>query len=83
MADSGAWQRVNTQVPIRSPRYAVFDLAEGKLYKFRVLAANIYGTSEPSQPTGAIQTLELRGLSPFLLYCYTAEQIFYKLRNRK
>lgn len=62
MADSGAWQRVNTKVPIRSPRYAVFDLAEGKQYKFRVLSANIYGTSEPSQPTGTIETLQLKGL---------------------
>ncbi|KAM7406246.1 hypothetical protein PAMP_000634 [Pampus punctatissimus] len=62
MADSDAWQRVNTQVPIRSPRYAAFDLAEGKVYKFRVLSANIYGTSEPSQPTGPIQTNELKGV---------------------
>uniref|UniRef100_A0AAX7UIJ2 Myomesin 2a n=1 Tax=Astatotilapia calliptera TaxID=8154 RepID=A0AAX7UIJ2_ASTCA len=62
MADSGAWQRVNTQVPIRSPRYAVFDLAEGKQYKFRVLSANIYGTSAPSEPTGPIQTQELKGV---------------------
>ncbi|KAF0043302.1 hypothetical protein F2P81_004639 [Scophthalmus maximus] len=62
LADSGAWQRVNTQVPIRSPRYAVFDLAEGKEYKFRVLSANIYGTSEPSEPTGPIETQELKGV---------------------
>lgn len=63
MADSDAWQRVNTQVPIRSPRYAVFDLAEGKLYKFRVLSANMYGNSEPSEPTGPIETQELKGLT--------------------
>ncbi|KAF3686335.1 Myomesin-2 165 kDa connectin-associated protein [Channa argus] len=62
LADTGAWQRVNTQVPIRSPRYAVFDLAEGKQYKFRVLSANIYGTSEPSEPTGPIVTLQLKGV---------------------
>uniref|UniRef100_A0A665UZI3 Myomesin-2-like n=1 Tax=Echeneis naucrates TaxID=173247 RepID=A0A665UZI3_ECHNA len=62
MADSNAWQRVNTQVPIRSPRYAVFDLAEGKQYKFRVLSANMYGTSEPSEPTGPIETQELKGV---------------------
>lgn len=60
--DGGAWQRVNTQVPIRSPRYAVFDLAEGKQYQFRVVSANIYGNSEPSEPTGPIQTQELKGL---------------------
>uniref|UniRef100_A0A8C9ZA00 Myomesin 2 n=1 Tax=Sander lucioperca TaxID=283035 RepID=A0A8C9ZA00_SANLU len=62
MADSGAWQRVNTQIPIRSPRYAVFDLAEGKQYKFRVLSANMYGVSEPSEPTGPIETQELKGV---------------------
>lgn len=62
MAESGAWQRVNTQVPIRSPRYAVFDLAEGKDYRFRVLSANIDGTSEPSQPSDLIQTLQLKGV---------------------
>lgn len=59
--DGGAWQRVNTLVPIRSPRYAVFDLAEGKQYQFRVLSANIYGNSEPSEPTGPIETQELKG----------------------
>ncbi|KAM3877509.1 myomesin-2 [Diretmus argenteus] len=62
VAGSDAWQRVNTQVPIRSPRYAVFDLAEGKQYQFRVLSANMYGTSEPSEPTGPIQTQELKGV---------------------
>ncbi|TKS70024.1 Myomesin-2 165 kDa connectin-associated protein 165 kDa titin-associated protein M-protein [Collichthys lucidus] len=62
LVDSGAWQRVNTQVPIRSPRYAVFDLTEGKLYKFRVLSANIYGNSEPSEPTSSIETLKLKGV---------------------
>ncbi|XP_054892557.1 myomesin-2 [Poeciliopsis prolifica] len=62
MANTEAWQRVNTKVPIRSPRYAVFDLAEGKEYKFRVLSANIYGTSEPSKPTSLIETLQLKGV---------------------
>nr|XP_033495446.1 myomesin-2 isoform X1 [Epinephelus lanceolatus] len=62
MAEGGAWQRVNTQVPIRSPRYAVFDLAEGKQYQFRVLSANIYGNSEPSEPSALIETLQLKGV---------------------
>ncbi|XP_056134518.1 M-protein, striated muscle [Lampris incognitus] len=62
MVDSGSWQRVNTQVPVRSPRYAVFDLAEGKQYLFRVLSANMYGTSEPSEPTEQIYTQELKGV---------------------
>uniref|UniRef100_A0A8C7SV18 Myomesin 2 n=1 Tax=Oncorhynchus mykiss TaxID=8022 RepID=A0A8C7SV18_ONCMY len=62
LAESGAWQRVNTQVPVRSPRYAVFDLSEGKQYLFRVLAANMYGSSEASEPTEPIQTQELHGV---------------------
>ena len=65
MAGSNAWQRINTQVPIRSPRYAAFDLAEGKQYQFRVLSANIYGVSEPSEPTGWIETPQLKGLFLF------------------
>ena len=66
--ESGTWQRVNTQVPIRSPRYAVFDLAEGKQYQFRVLSANIYGTSEPSDHLGPIETHELKGLLPSIFF---------------
>uniref|UniRef100_A0A8B9JN22 Myomesin 2 n=1 Tax=Astyanax mexicanus TaxID=7994 RepID=A0A8B9JN22_ASTMX len=59
---SGSWQRVNTKVLVRSPRYGVFDLNEGKEYLFRVLSANMYGTSEPSEPTKPIKTQELRGV---------------------
>ncbi|KAL7890383.1 hypothetical protein AOLI_G00026410 [Acnodon oligacanthus] len=62
LVGSGSWQRVNTQVPVRSPRYGVFDLAEGKEYLFRVLSANMYGTSDPSEPTKPIKTQELRGV---------------------
>uniref|UniRef100_A0A8C6KQ71 Myomesin 2 n=1 Tax=Nothobranchius furzeri TaxID=105023 RepID=A0A8C6KQ71_NOTFU len=62
MANTEAWQRVNTKVPIRSTRYAVFDLAEGKEYKFRVLSANMYGASAPSQPSGLVETLQLKGV---------------------
>uniref|UniRef100_A0A8C2DDN2 Myomesin 2 n=1 Tax=Cyprinus carpio TaxID=7962 RepID=A0A8C2DDN2_CYPCA len=59
---TGSWQRVNTKVPIRSPRYAVFDLLEGKNYQFRVLSANMYGVSEPSEPTSTVTTLQLKGV---------------------
>uniref|UniRef100_A0A8C2DDD9 Myomesin 2 n=1 Tax=Cyprinus carpio TaxID=7962 RepID=A0A8C2DDD9_CYPCA len=59
---AGSWQRVNTKVPIRSPRYAVFDLLEGKNYQFRVLSANMYGVSEPSEPTSTVTTLQLKGV---------------------
>ncbi|XP_060780608.1 myomesin-2 [Neoarius graeffei] len=62
LVGSNSWQRVNTQVPVRSPRYAVFNLAEGTEYLFRILSANMYGTSEPSKPTAPIKTQELRGV---------------------
>ncbi|KAG7270925.1 hypothetical protein CRUP_025676 [Coryphaenoides rupestris] len=62
LAGANAWQRVNTQVPVRSPRYAVFDLAEGKEYLFRVLSANMYGISEPSEASELIQTQALKGV---------------------
>ncbi|NWQ78706.1 MPSF protein, partial [Columbina picui] len=52
---SGSWQRVNAQVAVKSPRYAVFDLAEGKSYVFRVLSANKHGISDPSEITEPIQ----------------------------
>uniref|UniRef100_A0A8D0GP65 Myomesin 2 n=1 Tax=Sphenodon punctatus TaxID=8508 RepID=A0A8D0GP65_SPHPU len=58
MFGSGSWQRVNAQVAVRSPRYAVFDLAEGKSYVFRVLTANKYGISEPSEITPPVQAQE-------------------------
>ena len=70
LSQSGVWQRVNTQVPVRSPRYAVFDLTEGKQYQFRVLAANMYGSSEASEPTKPIHTLELKGKGiPSIFLC--------------
>ncbi|XP_054576316.1 myomesin-2 [Eptesicus fuscus] len=55
MVGSGSWQRVNAQTAVRSPRYAVFDLVEGKPYVFRVLSANKHGLSDPSEITPPIQ----------------------------
>ncbi|XP_012644254.2 myomesin-2 [Microcebus murinus] len=52
---SGAWQRENAQTAVRSPRYAVFDLADGKSYVFRVLSASKHGLSDPSEVTSPIQ----------------------------
>uniref|UniRef100_A0A8C5DB75 Myomesin-2-like n=1 Tax=Gouania willdenowi TaxID=441366 RepID=A0A8C5DB75_GOUWI len=77
MEGSGAWQRVNTQVPIRSPRYAVFNLAEGKEYRFRVLSANIHGTSEPSQqiprvPSAPGQVISTRETNTSVLIQWSA-----------
>ncbi|NXN13600.1 MYOM3 protein, partial [Indicator maculatus] len=48
---SNSWQMVNLEVPANSPRFALFDLLEGKSYCFRVRAANKYGISEPSLPS--------------------------------
>ncbi|XP_053317271.1 myomesin-2 isoform X1 [Spea bombifrons] len=58
MVGSGSWQRVNSHIAVRSPRYAIFDLVEGKSYNFRVIAANKYGVSEPSEITPPIQAQE-------------------------
>ncbi|CAH2248546.1 myomesin-2 isoform X4 [Pelobates cultripes] len=58
MVGSGSWQRVNSQIPVRSPRFAVFDLVEGKSYNFRVIAVNKHGVSEPSEITQPIQAQE-------------------------
>ncbi|XP_072356603.1 myomesin-3-like [Scyliorhinus torazame] len=54
VAGSGSWQRANLEVPVNCPRFAVTGLFKNKLYRFRVRAANKYGISEPSQPSGAI-----------------------------
>ncbi|XP_068137448.1 myomesin-2 isoform X2 [Hyperolius riggenbachi] len=62
MVGSGSWQRVNAQIPVRSPRYAVFDLVEGKSYNFRVIAVNKHGVSEPSEVTPPIQAQERLGV---------------------
>lgn len=48
-----SWQRVNTEIPVKSPRFALFDLAEGKSYSFRVRCCNSAGVGEPSDPTEA------------------------------
>ncbi|XP_064180515.1 myomesin-2 isoform X3 [Anguilla rostrata] len=52
---SDAWQRLNTGVALKSPRYPVFDLESSKQYLFRVYTVNKYGTSEASVPTGPIK----------------------------
>ncbi|XP_006761924.1 PREDICTED: myomesin-1 isoform X1 [Myotis davidii] len=45
------WQRVNTELPVKSPRFALFDLTEGKSYRFRVRCSNAAGVGEPSEAT--------------------------------
>uniref|UniRef100_A0A663M971 Myomesin-1 n=1 Tax=Athene cunicularia TaxID=194338 RepID=A0A663M971_ATHCN len=53
IAGTEDWQRVNTEIPVKSPRFAVFDLAEGKSYCFRVRCCNSAGIGEPSEATEA------------------------------
>ncbi|XP_070700851.1 myomesin 1a (skelemin) isoform X2 [Pempheris klunzingeri] len=54
ISGSDTWQRVNTGMPVKSPRFALFDLAEGKSYNFRVRCCNSAGVSEPSATTEEI-----------------------------
>lgn len=54
MSGTDTWQRVNTGMPVKSPRFALFDLAEGKSYSFRVRCCNSAGVGEPSETTGDI-----------------------------
>ncbi|XP_071402133.1 myomesin 1a (skelemin) [Centroberyx affinis] len=54
IAGTEDWQRVNTGMPVKSPRFALFDLAEGKAYSFRVRCCNSAGVGEPCAPTGEI-----------------------------
>lgn len=44
---------MNTEIPVKSPRFALFDLAEGKSYSFRVRCCNSAGVGEPSEATEA------------------------------
>uniref|UniRef100_A0A6Q2XRW0 Myomesin 1b n=1 Tax=Esox lucius TaxID=8010 RepID=A0A6Q2XRW0_ESOLU len=54
VSGTDSWQRVNTEIPVKSPRFALFDLAEGKAYSFRVRCCNSAGVGEPSEATEAI-----------------------------
>nr|XP_019967641.1 PREDICTED: M-protein, striated muscle-like isoform X3 [Paralichthys olivaceus] len=54
IAGTDTWQRVNTGMPVKSPRFALFDLAEGKSYSFRVRCCNSAGVGEASVSTEEI-----------------------------
>uniref|UniRef100_A0A673K0B3 M-protein, striated muscle-like n=1 Tax=Sinocyclocheilus rhinocerous TaxID=307959 RepID=A0A673K0B3_9TELE len=62
VGDSHVWQRVNTAVKLRSPRYPVYDTEDKKSYRFRVITVNKYGSSEPSEPTAPIQKVDPYGV---------------------
>ncbi|NXD42935.1 MYOM3 protein, partial [Copsychus sechellarum] len=51
---SNSWQMVNLDLPANSPRFALFDLAKGKSFRFRVRSVNKFGISEPSLPSPPI-----------------------------
>ncbi|CAM9421840.1 unnamed protein product [Lampetra fluviatilis] len=46
-----SWERLNGGVAVKSTHFAALGLAEGKSYRFRVLACNSTGLSEPSEET--------------------------------
>lgn len=52
-ADTGKWTRAATS---RSAHCTVENLLPKKSYQFRILAENIFGLSEPSEPTKTVQT---------------------------
>ncbi|KAF7661893.1 hypothetical protein LDENG_00250690 [Lucifuga dentata] len=54
IAGTDTWQRVNTGMPVKSPRFALFDLAEDKSYSFRVRCCNSAGVGEASVATEEI-----------------------------
>ncbi|KAM9845322.1 myomesin 1a (skelemin) [Aulostomus maculatus] len=51
ISGTDVWQRVNTGMPVKSPRFALFDLAEGNSYSFRVRCCNSAGVGEASETT--------------------------------
>ena len=64
------WQRVNTELPVKSPRFALFDLAEGKSYRFRVRCSNSAGVGEPSEATEVTVVGDKLGKCRVCLSCY-------------
>ncbi|XP_075926109.1 myomesin-1 [Petromyzon marinus] len=45
------WHRINDELPLKSPRFALFDVVVGQAYAFRVRTCNSSGISEPSETT--------------------------------
>uniref|UniRef100_A0A674N6H1 Myomesin 1a (skelemin) n=1 Tax=Takifugu rubripes TaxID=31033 RepID=A0A674N6H1_TAKRU len=61
ISGTDSWQRVNTGMPVKSPRFAMFDLAEGKSYSFRVRCCNSAGVGEASVATVDITVGDILG----------------------
>jgi len=51
--DTGKWVKAGTS---RFPHTTVENLLPNKQYQFRILAENIFGAGEPSEPTKTVQT---------------------------
>ncbi len=51
--DTGKWIKAATS---RSPRCTVENLLPNKPYQFRIIAQNIHGSGQPSEPTKTVQT---------------------------
>ncbi len=77
VSGTDSWQRVNTEIPVKSPRFALFDLAEGKSYRFRVRCCNSAGVGEPSEPTEATTVGDKLGM----IYSITAYLQSKRSRN--
>lgn len=71
ISGSDTWQRVNTGMPVKSPRFALFDLAEGKAYNFRVRCCNSAGVGEPSVATGETTVGDKLGESCIYIILYS------------
>ncbi|XP_062868659.1 myomesin-2 isoform X2 [Trichomycterus rosablanca] len=62
VGDNSLWQKIDTGVQIRSPRYPLFDLEDRKAYRFRVITVNMYGQSRPSESTDLVQKSDAHGV---------------------
>ncbi|XP_023680688.1 M-protein, striated muscle [Paramormyrops kingsleyae] len=62
VGDCAHWQRLNIPVPLKSPRFPIFDLEDNKKYFFRVTSVNKYGSSEASAPTEPVEKKEPYGV---------------------
>lgn len=77
ISGTDTWQRVNTGMPVKSPYFALFDLAEGKTYSFRVRCCNSAGVGESSVSTEEITVgdkLGETGISSSFTFCLILRQ---------
>lgn len=79
---SNSWQMVNLDMPVNSPRFALFDLVKGKSYCFRVRSVNKYGISEPSLPSKPVTAgAKLGNYFTTMLYINDTEKKMYYESN--